>query len=124
MTILEVIIAITIFVIGVAFVLQMDAVSHKYLSKGQVRQQMLFYAAGILEAAIEGVDMTGHGFRHFSATIEKIDHEHETFADYVHDADNENLNTYLQVIKVTVSSPSVSDPVELYTYRVKFDEIE
>ena len=121
MTILEVIIAIIIFMIGITFVLQMDAVSHKYFNKGQVRQQMLFYGSGVLEAAIEGLNVEDlEGFSNFNATVERIGKEHEKFTEYV--SDDDSTNDYLEVIKVTVTSPSVSEPVEIYTYRVKFDE--
>lgn len=123
MTILEVIIAITIFLIGIGFVLQSDAVSHKYFNQGQVRQQMLFYASGILECAIEGLDQGQlSDFSNFNKRIERMDYTHPDFHQYV--AEGDHLNEYLEVIKVTVTSPSGSEPVELYTYRVKYDEEE
>lgn len=53
MTVIEVVIAITIFLIGIGFVLQSDAVSQRYRARYEIRQQMIFYAAGQLEAYIE-----------------------------------------------------------------------
>ncbi len=118
MTILEVIIAIIIFMIGITFVLQMDAVSHKHFNQGQVRQQMLFYASGVLEGVIEGL---GEGdFEEFADFDLDIDLDHGL----PHEAGAEHPNDYLQVIKVTVTSPSVPEPVELYTYRVNYDAEE
>lgn len=106
LTVLEVVIAITIFMIGITFILQSDAVSHKYFYKGQVRQQMLFYASGVLEAVIEGLDES----------------ELESFQDFQVVVVSEHVegSEHLEKLSVTVSSPSISDSVQLATYRVKY----
>lgn len=108
LTVLEVVIAITIFMIGIAFVLQSDVISHKYFNKGQVRQQMYFYAAGILEAEIEGVSPTA---------------DFPPFDGFRKEVSRSNISEHLQVIHVKVfraDSPTDPEPVNLYTYRVKY----
>lgn len=107
-TVLEVVIAITIFMIGITFILQSDAVSHKYFNKGQVRQQMLFYASGVLEATIEGLEVS----------------ELQPFSDFVAVVSSEAVagSNHLELVTVTVTSPSNSKSVELSTYRVNYDE--
>lgn len=112
MTILEVVIAITIFLIGVGFVAQSNAVAQRYRARQELRQQMIFYAAGQLEAAIENVDqltvtdVPGPPFNTFETVINKG-----------------STNGSLQEIEVNVSSSTYPDDdylkVSLKTYRVK-----
>ncbi|WP_425807587.1 prepilin-type N-terminal cleavage/methylation domain-containing protein [Desulfitobacterium sp. Sab5] len=114
MTILEVVIAITIFLIGVGFVAQSNAVAQRYRARQELRQQMIFYAAGQLEAAIENVDqltvtdVPGPPFNTF-----------ETVINVVPIVGSEPL----QEIEVNVSSSTYPDDdylkVSLKTYRVK-----
>lgn len=113
MTLLEVIFALSIFMMGVGFIFKSDAVAHKYFYKGQVRQQMIFYAAGQLEARIEGVRPTvdSEPFRNFQAEI-------------ITDGTDVRVDqsTHLQKVQVKVtltSSPTDPEPVSLFTYRVK-----
>lgn len=54
MTILEVVIAITILLIGTSFIVQSNSLSYHYLGQQELRQQMVFFAAGRMEAALEG----------------------------------------------------------------------
>ncbi|MDA8226975.1 MAG: prepilin-type N-terminal cleavage/methylation domain-containing protein [Desulfitobacterium hafniense] len=107
MTLLEVVIALSILLMGVGFILQTDAVSHRYLNKAEVRQQMLFYAAGILEATIEGESPTAFPpFDSFQADV----------------TTTSQANPYLERVEVKVyrkNSPTNPEPVRLYTYRVK-----
>ncbi|ACL21570.1 pilin/secretion family protein with methylation motif [Desulfitobacterium sp. LBE] len=106
MTVLEVAVALTILMIGVGFVLQSDAVSHKYAYRSQVREQMLFYAAGVLEAEMEGVTP--------AVTI-------PGFTDFVPVMTTHRVNDHLEKIEVKVSlrnSPTDPEPVVLATYRV------
>ncbi|MEL1135138.1 type II secretion system protein [Desulfitobacterium sp. THU1] len=120
MTVLEVVIAITIFMIGITFVLQSDAVSHKYFNKGQMRQQMLFYAAGLLEAYSEGVEFSEGEFAEYP-TFTRFRHEITT----VPVTDNPDVKDYLEQIEVKVfldGSPIDPEPVILRTYRVNYDE--
>ncbi|KTE89762.1 type IV pilus modification PilV family protein [Desulfitobacterium hafniense] len=111
MTVLEVVMAITIFMIGIAFILQSDAVSHKYFNKGQVRQQMLFYAAGLLEAYTEGITPSAG--------------EYPTFMRFEHEIIRVSMTDHLDKIEVKVylkDSPTDPEPVILSTYRVNYDE--
>ena len=97
--------------IGMTFILQSDAVSYKYFNKGQTRQQMLFYAAGILEAYIEGVEPHAS-----EAPFNRFDVQVIT-------TDNVRGNPRLQMIQVIVRDPNSDvEPVTLYTYRVKFND--
>lgn len=76
MTLIEVSIALVILLLGVGFILKSDSVSHRYLYERQLRQQMLFYAAGQLEAVIEGKEdiidkVTVPPFSQFQVTLTK-----------------------------------------------------
>ena len=107
LTLLEVVFALSIFMIGVGFIFKSDAVAHKYFYKGQVRQQMTFYAAGLLEAQIEGIRPTVNSgpFSNFQAVIITVDQ-----------------SAHLEKVQVKVyltSSPTDPEPVSLFTYRVK-----
>lgn len=107
MTLLEVVLALSIFMMGVGFILKSDAVAHKYSYKGQVRQQMTFYAAGLLEAQIEETTPTVNSvpFSNFHADITTVDQ-----------------STHLTKVQVTVyltSSPTDPEPVSMFTYKVK-----
>lgn len=107
LTLLEVILAISIFMMGVGFIIKSDAVTHKYFYKGQVRQQMMFYAAGLLEAEIEGVPVTV---------------DFEPFNKFQAEYSRDDLSANLQKVQVKVylaSSPTNPEPVRLFTYRVK-----
>jgi prepilin-type N-terminal cleavage/methylation domain-containing protein len=111
LTLLEVALALTIFLIGIGFILKSDAVTHKYLYRSQLRQQMTFYAAGLLEAQIEGVrpTVTDKPFSDFQA-------------DYIVTPEE---NPHLEKIEIRVylrNSPTSPEPVSLFTYRVKNDE--
>ena len=53
MTLLEVVLALTIFAVGIGFLVKGDAVSYRYQAKSEARQQMLFAAAGQMEKLIE-----------------------------------------------------------------------
>jgi len=115
LTLLEVILAISIFMMGVGFIIKSDAVSYKYFDKGQVRQQMMFYAAGLLEAEIEGisppVSVDFEPFSNFHAVIDTSGTD-----------DNVNRFMNLEKVEVTVSltsSPTATESVSLFTYRVR-----
>lgn len=109
MTILEVAIALTILLIGIGFIMKTDAVSHKYSHKGRVREQMFFYASGILEAQIEGVTPTVDfsPFNDFEAVVSTTPK-----------AGNDNLEL-VQVRVFLRSSPTDPEPMVVSTYRVK-----
>ena len=110
LTLLEVILAISIFMLGIGFIVKSDAVAHKYFYKGQVRQQMLFYAAGLLEAEIEG-------HRPEEGDIPESFHKFEAEYNIV---ENDPI-LHLQKVQVKVflkSSSTDPEPVSLFTYRV------
>ncbi|AGA69896.1 prepilin-type N-terminal cleavage/methylation domain-containing protein [Desulfitobacterium dichloroeliminans LMG P-21439] len=109
MTMLEVAIALTILLIGVSFIMKGDAVSHQYSNQTQVREQMLFYASGILEAQLEGYTPTVNlpAFQDFEVVLSTI---------------AVDGNEHLEQVRVKVhlrSSPTDPEPVILTTYRVK-----
>lgn len=113
MTLLEVVFAISILLIGVTFVVKSDAGMYRYRSQREITQQMFFYASGQLERllhnheVVQGVDSGGgwpiSGFEVFETpTVE--------------------INAHLVSIGVTVSAPNVinpPEPITLYTYKVK-----
>ena len=111
MTLLEVVIALAILMIGTGFLVQSDAVSFRYRAQQEKRQQMLFYAAGQMEAFVQGQTVIG---------------EHAPFTNYTVQRQTDITNvseTYqLEKIQLTVSSNSDSAhapaPVVLYGYRV------
>ena len=106
MTILEVVIAITILLIGIGFVAQSNSLSYHYLGQQELRQQMVFFAAGAMEAALEGQsqDLTNGNMT----------------SKYSSDVSIPDLPQGLTPFKVTVKSPGNSD-VEMYNYRYKYD---
>lgn len=108
MTILEVVIAITILLIGTGFVLQSNSLSYHYLAQQELRQQMVFFAAGAMESALEGQsqDLTNGSIT----------------AKYSPDVSIPDLPQGLTPFKVTVSvnSPGISN-VEMYNYRYNYE---
>ncbi|HVJ48872.1 type II secretion system protein [Desulfitobacterium sp.] len=111
MTILEVVVAITIFLIGVGFIAQSNGVAFHYRARQEIRQQMIFYAAGQLEAAIEKIDKpteTDPPFNTFKPDVKVVN----TSVD----------GLPLQEIEVTVSSLTYPEDdylkVTMKTYRV------
>ncbi|MCO1600093.1 type IV pilus modification PilV family protein [Desulfosporosinus nitroreducens] len=114
MTILEVVIAITILLMGTVFVAQSNSLSYRFLGQQELRQQMVFFAAGAMEAALEAAlegeneDLTS-GRITAKASLD------------VHIP--ELLPRGLTPFKVTasVNSPNISD-VEMYNYRYNYDE--
>lgn len=109
MTILEVVIAITILLIGTGFVLQSNSLSYHYLGQQELRQQMIFFAAGAMEAALEGQsqDLINGSIRASSADV----------------STPHSPPRGLTPFKVTVSanSPGISE-VEMYNYRFDYYE--
>lgn len=113
MTLLEVVFAISILLIGVTFVVKSDAGMYRYRSQREITQQMFFYASGQLERllhnqeVVQGVD-SGGGFPINSFEVVQIGPV--------------ELNSHLDSIGVRVSAPHATNPPEpitLYTYRVK-----
>lgn len=109
MTLLEVVMALSILMIGIGFLVQSDAVSFRYQAQREQRQQMLFYAAGQMEAFVQGHSVSG---------------DHVPFTNYTVQTTVTPVtgSAHLEKVQLTVSSNSVSSyaplPVELYGYRV------
>lgn len=125
MTILEVVVAITIFLIGVGFIAQSNAVAFHYRARQEIRQQMIFYAAGQLEAVLElkkdeKVSETATPFNTFATEIIKNPSDEQM------EAGNDGIDKLpLQEIDVVVSvkkNDGSIDPnipsVTMKTYRV------
>ncbi len=115
MTLLEVSLALVILLLGVGFILNNDMVSHRYQNQRQLRQQMMFYAAGQMEALIEGQDGITLGtvnsppFNNFQVSVNKKEV-------------TSNSTAVLEQVTVTISlkdSPNKLEPVELTTYRLR-----
>lgn len=113
MTLLEVVFAISILLIGVTFVVKSDSVMYNYRNQNELRQQMLFYAAGQLEIAMQNKpviqgDESGGGGPFTRLKVDLIGPV--------------AVNDHLEYIGVSVSVPQTTNspnPVTLYTYRVK-----
>jgi prepilin-type N-terminal cleavage/methylation domain-containing protein len=124
LTLLEVSLALTILLIGVGFILKSDWVSHRLSYERQLRQQMMFFAAGELEALIEG----NEGLE----AEDPLLRSRPPFNDFEVRVDKQKLTTpadstkpYLEKIEVTVtlkSSPTRVEPARLSTYRVVVQE--
>lgn len=110
MTLLEVVMALAVLMIGIGFLVKSDAVSYRYRAQQEQRQQMLFYAAGQMEAFVQRQTVTG---------------DHSPFTNYTVQTNITPVpgNAHLEQVKLTVSSNSSSTyaplQVELYGYRVK-----
>lgn len=118
MTVIEVVVAITIFLIGVGFILQSDAVSQRYRARHEIRQQMIFYAAGQLEAYIENPSNIKNPSDFFQDNTAPFNQ----FTVAVSEEDMSGLTTgyYPRKVTVTVTDRNNSDipAVSLSTYRV------
>ena len=110
MTLLEVALALAILMIGVGFLVQSDAVSYHYRDQREQRQQMLFYAAGQMEAFVQGHTVSG---------------DHAPFTNYTVQTAVTPVagSAHMEKVQLTVSAKSASTyaplSVELYGYRVK-----
>ncbi|NLI91830.1 MAG: prepilin-type cleavage/methylation domain-containing protein [Peptococcaceae bacterium] len=109
MTTLEVVIAFAILIIGVGFMLMSNKAYYAFREQRQERQQMIFYAAGEMEAYLEGqnVEYTSPPFDKYEVT---------------RFPPQPTSNPYLEIIQIQVykkDSPTNPDPVSIYSYRVK-----
>lgn len=111
MTILEVVIAFTVLSIGIGFMFMSNKAYYTFREERQERQQMMFYAAGQMDALLEGVAVSYDNppYDKYSVTIPPPVPVTEP-----------EENPYLEIIQVEVSkTDSLSDPVSIFTYRVK-----
>lgn len=111
MTILEVVFALTILMIGIGFLVQSDAVSYRYRAQRELRQQMLFYAAGQIEALVEKENVADASppFRDFNV---------QTDMTAVNSQPADKVT--LEQVRLTVTSSGTGnpEPVSIYTYRI------
>lgn len=118
MTLIEVVFAISILLIGVTFVVKSDTAMYHYRSQGEIRQRMLFYAAGQMErvlqnqAVIQGNESGNPEYLSFNVEV--------TDSDFT-GSDLPPVQGQIKVITVTVSIVSHAanspDPVRLTTCR-------
>ena len=109
MTLLEVVFAITILLIGAGFMAQSNSVTYKYRAQNTEYKQMLFYAAGQMDAIIaKQEDVSESVYMPFKSYI----------VTPFDDGDVEGLGTYLEVVGVEVSSPG-GGTVEIFSYRLR-----
>ncbi len=120
MTILEVVIAITILLIGVGFIATSNGAIQHYKAVHQLHQQMIFYAVGQLEGYMENREdlaSSGSPFNNFTKSVNKTPTD-EALRD-----DNDlypSGGTYLQQIQLTISCDTISNvtPVTINTFRI------
>lgn len=122
MTILEVVVAITIFLIGVGFIAQSNAVAFRYKARQEIRQQMIFYAAGQLEATLEKEESqseTSSPFNTFTTKISKnpTDEEMGTGKYQIDELPLQEIEVSVAVEKNGVIDTTIP-PVTMKTYRV------
>ena len=113
MTLLEVVFAISILLIGVTFIVKSDSVMYHYRNQRELRQQMLFYAAGQLEIVLQNQPV-------IQGNLSGGDSPLTNFQVVL--IEPVPVNLHLEYIGVRVSVPQTTnspEPVTLYTYRVK-----
>ena len=108
MTLLEVVIAITILLMGVGFIAQSNAVTFKYRDQSTKYKQMLFYAAGQMDAIIEKVTVSESGYLPNNSEVARFD---------AVPVEDDELENYLEIVGVEVSVPGERS-VEIYSYRL------
>ena len=108
MTLLEVVFAMTILLIGVGFIAKSNAVSFKYRDQSTEYKQMLFYAAGKMDAIIENQPVSGSYIPMPFSSYTVTDYPPEAVA---------GLEMYLEKVGVKVTAPGESSVV-IYSYRL------
>jgi len=129
MTILEVVMAITIFMIGVVFILKGDAVSYRYRSQQELHQQVVFFAAGCMETVLGLPNESlfeGHVEPPNNIIVANYDYSSASSVNspiFTPLKDDEikpipsGLQNILIPFKVIVSTPNLPD-FEMYNYRL------
>lgn len=109
MTLLEVIFAITILLIGTTFMIQSNAATFKLRAQSTEYKQMLFYAAGQMDAVIQKKTVSEDVYLPFkSLEVDRFDSP----------VDDDATGTYLEKVGVEVSAPG-ERTVVIYSYRLK-----
>jgi len=109
MTLLEVVFAITILLIGASFMIQSNLVTFKLRAQSTEYKQMLFYAAGQMDAIIEKKTVLEDVYLPFKS------YEVDRFSSPV---DDDDVGTHLEKVGVEVSVPG-ERTVVIYSYRLK-----
>lgn len=107
MTLLEVVFAITILLIGASFIAQSNAVTFKYRDQSTEYKQILFYAAGQMDAQIAKQIVSEDDYMSFNSFEVVLDDP----------VDVAGLEDYLEKLRVEVSFQGKI--VEIYSYRLK-----
>lgn len=132
MTILEVVIAITILLIGVVFILEGNAVSYHYRAQQELHQQMVFFAAGRMEAALGEQDpeslLVQPPVSPSNIIVAKYNYPNSPDSPEITlENDNElvsipeELDDILIPFKVSVSVPNLPN-FEMYNYRLVLED--
>lgn len=115
MTLMEVVIAIAIFSLGVLFLIKADEVVNHYRIQSEERQQMQFAASGELEKVIK-YGTTGTSETNPVTQTVPIGGRTYTFKEwFVQDGSN----TYRQTVYVKAIPPGGGDDLILCAYRVE-----
>lgn len=113
MTLIEVVFAITILLIGVTFVVKSDSAMYRYRYQRETRQQMVFYAAGQLERVLQNQPVI-QGNASGNSQYANFNVQY-TESDVPSQSKLKELKVVVSVVPGSANSP---DPVTLYTYRV------
>lgn len=111
MTLLEVVFAITILLIGAGFIAQSNAVTFKYRDQSTEYKQMLFYAAGQMDAIIERQSVSESDYMPFNSYDVDVTSPFSP-------VEVDGFEDYLEKVGVEVSS-SRDRSVVIYSYRLK-----
>ncbi|MHB8125112.1 MAG: type IV pilus modification PilV family protein [Desulfitobacteriaceae bacterium] len=118
MTILEVVMAISILLMGVVFILKSNAVSYHYLAQQELHQQMVFIAVGRIEAALSGQnpDYSSEKPNLVVTNVSALPEDRASLI-FVKDDVDYDLNGILIPFGVSVSASNLPD-FEMYSYRL------
>lgn len=108
MTLLEVIVALSLLMIGVMFVLGGNKIVFQAKAQHELRQQMFFYAAGQVEAFLE-----------LGTTLPETIPGLQVDPPEVTSVTDSEVNGHLELVKITVRSttnPNI-EPVSIKTLR-------
>lgn len=110
MTLVEVVVALTLLMIGMGFVLSNNKTVFKYKAQHELRQEMFFYAAGQVEAYLEQGAIVPEDLNGISVDNPPV----------VTPVSDPLVNGYLEMVTITVRSTNSNiDPVVIRTLRGK-----
>ena len=132
MTILEVVIAITILLIGTTFIAQSNTLAYKYLHQQELRQKMVFFAAGGMEAVLKA-DFIVLNELNDNLSSENLVATKVPNADIPNiseslkfelNGSNYDLNSYLTCFGVEVSAPGAPGIPNNYMYNYELQPLQ